>query len=247
MIRVISLMLLISFCFPVIAVDEVANNKQESDYVIELKINKIKLEEQNKLLKSSLNDLRASYYWSLSFAATFLLLFLGVNVYFFRNRYKDDKEYLLQKIDAESKKIIESSCDLIESKVDGLKSEVSRHISENLKKSVSGMESKVSSLSNDIQNSRVDIIKLNIENTKRTGVKANVLRKYFELFRESRKLKGPHWDWQVSEGLEEMYKLLCDGAEFDPSESSEVSGFLNGLPEKFSDGVHKVRTKLRGK
>jgi len=247
MVKVLSLILLVLISFPSTADEKRVEHAVTTTNLSEIEVSNIRLEEQNKLLKSTLSEMRSSYYWSLSFASTFLLLFLGVNVYFFRNRYNDDKDYLLKHINEETSKLSRNTSELIETKFSELKEKIDHHVEEKLKTISSSLDGKISSLKNDIQISRVEIIELSIENTKRTGVEGNVLSEYFKLAQESRKLSGPHWDWQVSESLEEIYKLLCDGAEFDSTELPDVSKFLNTLPDQFSDGVHKVRNKLRDK
>jgi len=68
-------------------IDEKVSENISSD----LKIKIIKLEEQNKILKSSSSDLRNSYYWALGFSATFLLVFLGINLYSANRRFDDEK------------------------------------------------------------------------------------------------------------------------------------------------------------
>lgn len=68
-------------------IDEKVSDNITSD----LKIKIIKLEEQNKILKSSSSDLRNSYYWALGFSATFLLVFLGINLYSTNRRFDDEK------------------------------------------------------------------------------------------------------------------------------------------------------------
>lgn len=68
-------------------IDEKVSDNITSD----LKIKIIKLEEQNKILKSSSSDLRNSYYWALGFSATFLLVFLGINLYSANRRFDDEK------------------------------------------------------------------------------------------------------------------------------------------------------------
>ena len=92
---ILTIMILQFSSFQVIAQTDV---KKDNITVI-LKENIIRLEEQNKILLSTNSDIRSSYYWALSFCATFLILFLGVNIYFFRNRFNEDKEFLLNKID----------------------------------------------------------------------------------------------------------------------------------------------------
>lgn len=67
------------------------DEKVSDNITNDLKIKIIKLEEQNKILKSSSSDLRNSYYWALGFSATFLLVFLGINLYSANRRFDDEK------------------------------------------------------------------------------------------------------------------------------------------------------------
>ena len=50
----------------------------------------LRLKEQNSILIETGKELRATYYWALGFMAVFLITFLGVNIYFTRDKYKEE-------------------------------------------------------------------------------------------------------------------------------------------------------------
>jgi len=52
------------------------------------------LKQQNEIIKQTSSEIRNSYYWALGFTGTFLVLFLGINTFLFRNKVKEDKEFL---------------------------------------------------------------------------------------------------------------------------------------------------------
>jgi hypothetical protein len=208
-----------------------------------LKENIIRLEEQNKILLSTNSDIRSSYYWALSFCATFLILFLGVNIYFFRNRFNEDKEFLLNKIDdkftgAESNnlELIKAEMTKFDKKLDTSFKKTASELSKNYKSSVASNLNKIQWLS-------VQVKELELKNTKLGGYKPNILTGYFHLAEETHKL-GSGYDWQLSECLVEARKLLDEGVEIDSTEYPEVTTFLNSLPRQFHDVVETIRKYL---
>lgn len=213
--------------------------------ISQLKEKNIRLEEQNKILISSASDLRASYYWSLSFAATFLLLFLGVNIYFFRNRYNEDKEYLLKHIDAKLLEGKNNAQKETSKKLLELEGKFEKIIADKVRSSISGINSKIDVIHSNIKYNKIKILEVEIEQTKKTGVEVTLLSQYFQLAQEVKTLNSNGWDWKLSDCLVEITKLLEKGVEIETGDLPELSDFLNNLPNQFSDAVHKIRTIIR--
>lgn len=59
------------------------------------------LKTQNQMLDKYVDRLTAGYYWSLSFAGGFLLLFLGFNIYNVKGQIKDEKNNIRLQLEAE--------------------------------------------------------------------------------------------------------------------------------------------------
>jgi len=219
--------------------------QNESEVIVLLKEKNLRLEEQNKFLITYTTELRNSYYWALGFAGTFLVLFLGVNIYFLRNKSEEDKERLTAHFDL----IINEKTSLILQRVDKKIDDSQRLLHEISDKSVKEttfpINNSISSLTEKIQENKIEILELKLKNHESSGVKGNILSAHFRLAQEVRKLTTSYWDWKVSDSLEEGYKLLEQGVEFDSGELPEITAFLNNLPKQFSDLAHKIRKKLR--
>ncbi|WP_166370887.1 hypothetical protein [Psychromonas sp. SA13A] len=204
----------------------------------------IRLMEQNRILQSTASDLRSTYHWALGFSATFLLLFLGVNIYFFRNRYNEEKEYLLMHID-DSIEIKKTEIDTsLANKLSEVESKLENKVSSQIEFSLAKVLQKIKLNANDIQLCKVEALKLKLINTNNSGVKENILSENFRLAVEIRMLSGKSWDWDVSNVLENINALLLEGTKFDPMEMPEVSTFLNNLPAQFTDQVTKIRFSI---
>ncbi|QYX66813.1 hypothetical protein K2227_11120 [Shewanella putrefaciens] len=59
------------------------------------------LNAQNQMIDKYIDRLTAGYYWSLSFAGGFLLLFLGFNIYNVKGQIKDEKNNIKFQLEAE--------------------------------------------------------------------------------------------------------------------------------------------------
>lgn len=61
------------------------------------------LEAQNEILRGSAHDIQLMYLSALGFSATFLITFLGVNVYFSRTKFEEERKSLESLYEAKSK------------------------------------------------------------------------------------------------------------------------------------------------
>ncbi|RLC96171.1 MAG: hypothetical protein DRI46_14065 [Chloroflexi bacterium] len=225
-------------------VQSIENNNLDATLSV-LKEKNIRLEEQNKILIHTSTELRNSYYWALGFSATFLLLFLGVNIYFFRNRYNEDKEYLLKHVDSKLHEGANEMRNYVSKQLHNLESRLEKVSVKAVKQSINDINAKINNLHSIIGMNKIDIIELEIEQTKLSGVQANVLRSYVDIIQELRKLDNCGWDWKISDYLSEVCELLKEGVKFNSSELPEVSSLLNGLPNQFDDIVYKIRNHMR--
>ncbi|MCJ8283404.1 MAG: hypothetical protein MJK14_27365 [Rivularia sp. ALOHA_DT_140] len=83
----------------------------------ELKVMNIQLIEQNKILKKSIDTTQSIYFSALGFAATFLIAFLGVNVYFSKSRADEQRRLHESRIDTKFSKLEATNKENIELKV----------------------------------------------------------------------------------------------------------------------------------
>jgi len=225
-----TLILVFIICFSVNAQNSYDSLKIISKTEIEM------LKQRNQDLLDFQEKLSATIYWSLGFSATFLILFLGINIYFLRNRYNEDKERFLKHIEDTlsvkagelDKKIVEIVGKTIDSKLSSVKNSI-----ESLKEQLSMIEIKT----ND---NKIEILEINKSH------KDTILYYYFEQAKTC-KSTGDFFSygWKISNCMDAMKKLLDDGAKFDAAEVTEVTKFLDSLPSQFSDTVFSFREKLR--
>tara|TARA_R110001606_G_scaffold382655_1_gene544550 strand:- start:131 stop:775 length:645 start_codon:yes stop_codon:yes gene_type:complete len=184
----------------------------------------IRLEEQNKILSESVSEFRVYLFSSLGFSATFLIVFLGVNIYFLRNRYTEDKVMLLQTIENKINQFEGKSLDRYEVAKKQQKEEISREIDQKSKKL-------------EIENiyRRIDITCLQLKLEENLSI---CLSKYFKLAEDYNLL---NWEMQLSDSLHQIIKLLNQGGEYDSSEYPEVYTFLDKLPVNFSTQAKKIK------
>ena len=210
----------------------------EEAFIVELKEANLRLEEQNKILKTSSVELRDSYYAALSFAATFLILFLGVNVYFFRNRYNEDKKYLQQHVDV----TIDTKMTLINDSFIDLESQmeasIKGHITKGVAEQVSPIKQQVRSLQSNVKYQSVDLKRIQIEFEK---TPSNKIRLLVALAKDYHSL---NWDYQLSDTLVKIRVLLVEGAIFDPSELPDLERFLDLLPKEYNTTLSQIRSYL---
>lgn len=242
-IKTLLFMFILSFqLFPLQASAEEV--KKAEIIVTELKEYTIRLEEQNKILLSANIDIRNSYYWALGFCATFLILFLGVNIYFFRNRFDEDKEFLINKINVKAKQIEIDNKNLIDNEIIKLDNKLEASFKQKASELTKTYKSTVSLNRNEIQRLRVDITELELENTKAGGCNPNILTKYLKLAEETQKLEDKHYYWKISRCLLEIKKLLDEGVKIDSMDYTETITFLSSLPNEFDDVVKEIRKHL---
>jgi len=215
---------------------------KKSDFesvIVELKETNIRLEEQNKMLKSSSAELRNSYYSSLAFAATFLIVFLGINIYFFRNRFNEDKNYLLQHIDTEISSKLALTDEFFKKQEQQMGKSIEEQVSKDIANHINSLNGKIRSLQNETKYMSVDIIKLKIKNEKTPSNKLTLLLSL------SKNYHSLNWELQLSDTLVEIRDLLEEGAYFDSSELPELERFFVSLPKEFETTLIQIRSRLK--
>lgn len=218
---------------------ELSEQNSNQAIILELREANLRLDEQNKMLKSSSSELKNSYYAALSFSATFLVLFLGVNVYFFRSRYGEDKKYLQQHIDVN----VDSKMSLVNDSFKSLESQlevtIKEHIAKALTEHVSPLRSQINLLKSFNKHQSVDIklLKIKLEETPSNKISL--------LLSVAQDYKSLNWDYQLSDTLVKINELLKEGATFDSSELPELEGFLNSLSNEYLTSILKIRDNLK--
>ncbi|WP_412495486.1 hypothetical protein BCV29_16900 [Vibrio cyclitrophicus] len=92
---------------------------------VELLQDKIRLlEAQNEILLSSTSDIQFMYLAALAFAATFLLAFLGVNVYFNKSKYEEERKLLESLYESNVKDLANLNESEIQNKLTNIKNDL---------------------------------------------------------------------------------------------------------------------------
>ncbi len=218
---------------------ELSDQSNNEAIILDLREANLRLEEQNKMLKSSSSELKTSYYAALSFSATFLVLFLGINVYFFRSRYSEDKNYLQQHIDVNVDSKMNLVNDSFKTLEGQLESAIKEHTAVAVAQHTAPLKSQISSLQSSNRYHSVDIklLKIKLEETP-----SNKIRLLLSLAKDYKLL---NWDYQLSETLVDIRELLKEGATFDSSDLPELEGFLNSLSNKYTTTISQIRTQLK--
>ncbi|MGD6734890.1 hypothetical protein ACP5PY_00340 [Photobacterium leiognathi subsp. mandapamensis] len=239
------LVLVIYLCLQVVSFQAIAQTESESTQAIsDLRVQIIRLEEQNKILITSNNDIRSSYYWALGFSATFLILFLGVNIYFFRNRFDEDKEFLLNSIKDKFNLIEKNNQQVIASEMAVFDAKLEMTFKTKSEQLTKYYDSSVSSNSTAIQRLLIEVTELKLKNVISDGCKPNILTGYLALAKETLKL-GSSYDWKTSECLSKAKELMDEGVKIEPMELPELITFINSLPEQFSGVSEEIRKYCR--
>ena len=105
-------------------------NTNQQEQIKELSEQNIRLQEQSKMLKSSIDNYNNIIFSSLGFAGTFLIAFLGVNIYFMKNRADEDKKNIEQMIKEKNKESL---------------MKLSKFITKEINKNIGNLENKISS------------------------------------------------------------------------------------------------------
>lgn len=206
----------------------------QSDFQSNTKIES--LQERNKELIGFQDKIIDTIHWSLGFAATFLILFLGINIYFQRNRYNEDKERFLKHIE-----------DTIKVKSLELEKNIDPLIKSVVEKQVASIKSTLKSFDEKFNDSQIEINDLKLEVLKIQNAPKDTILSYY--FYQAKDIKRANnywkWGWKLAQCFEEMEKLLDNGAKFDSMEYPDVTKFIDSLPNEYSDVVHKFREKFR--
>ncbi|EMF9086164.1 hypothetical protein V4U76_004564, partial [Vibrio vulnificus] len=217
---------------------ELSKQSSNEAIILELREANLRLEEQNKMLRSSSSELTNSYYAALSFSATFLVLFLGINVYFFRSRYSEDKNYLQQHIDVNVDSKMSLVNDAFKSLESQLEATIKEHTAKALTEHISPLRSQISSLqsSNKYHSVGIKLLQIKLEETPSNKIRL--------LLSVAKDYKSLNWDYQLSDTLVEIKELLKEGATFDSSELPELEGFLNSLSNEYTTTILQIRAHL---
>jgi hypothetical protein len=186
----------------------------------ELKVQNIQLIEQNKILQSSIDKTQNIYFSALGFAATFLIAFLGVNVYFSKSRADEERKLLESHLDKTFSELNLVNKENIERKVNDLVDSSSKKIAQGFKHNITTLDNSIGGINYDIAQMKFDL----------APNRDDKVRKAIELMicAENR---GAGFDWKVADMLTIIRELLVSGSCFDSTELSDVFRVLKSIKE----------------
>ena len=210
------------------------NNSLPNVNLEELKVQNIQLIEQNKMLQTSLDKTQNVYFSALGFAATFLIAFLGINVYFSKSRADEDREVLESFIDKRFaelelavKEKIQNETQHIEQKVNDLVDVNTKKVAKELKFRITASDSSILGL-----NLKVACIEFDL-----ADCAGNKMSRAINVIEHSEVLER---DWKTADMLTEVRKFLNSGTSFHSTELPEVFRILKSIRESNKQLALKV-------
>lgn len=245
--------------------EENLKKSQETQLIEKLKI--ARLEEQNKILLNTTNDLRNSYYWALGYSATFLLIFLGLNIYSSNRRFDDEKinlekimenkvEEELLNLNKENEKSKSLILNELRSTLEQRKVETEEKLSEltNLiKEQKLGSERRIKEislshkkevLSAEIERKELEFKIFILKDIKSTTVR--IAAEICSLSQDLNKLQnGNYQNWRIGKYLSEIEKLINQTVKNDRHTVQEVVNIMPKLDSEFEVYKSRILEKLK--
>lgn len=213
-------------------------NTNQQEQIKELSEQNIRLQEQSKMLKSSIDNYNNIIFSSLGFAGTFLIAFLGVNIYFMKNRADEDKKNIEQIIKEKNKESL---------------MKLSKFITKEINKNIGNLENKISSQTASISSqvkTEFDSIdrkikhihyNLAVNEYEKEQCSDSKLTSTINIIKHS-EVAG--FTWKTSKTLTEMQSLLKSGGKYDPSELPDVFNVLRKISEPNKKLALEVETLI---
>ena len=202
---------------PIVVIDDLIKTIEQ------LKIQNMLLEERNKALNSNIYDVKHIFFGALSFAAMFLIFFLGSNSLVTWYRNKKNLELLKDKLDLD---------------VCRTKKELTQTIKEPL-------ENKIIQASKTFQQallqSKMDIVDLKILIFEKNNEKCIWPSLYLKNIENIIELDLPNWEWKITKYLKKIRKSLENGCPFDETELPEVFDILEKVPSNCKEVANEIK------
>lgn len=196
------------------------------------------LEAQNEIFRESAQDIQLMYLAALAFSGTFLITFLGVNVYFSSTKFEEERKSLesLYKMKSEAQlfKLEEALNHHVE--------EIKKTIPEIVKKQIDPLSHSIDKQSKKMlsEQLRVDL-ELKLIEIELTTTESTLVRYYIEASVLANKLEE---DWRIGEYLLKVEKLLTGGARVTEIAISDMVIKLRGLPAHHEILVNRIESQI---
>ncbi|PCJ53779.1 MAG: hypothetical protein COA79_22465 [Planctomycetota bacterium] len=198
----------------------------------------IKLTEQNILLKKSIDDNKSILLWALGFAGTFLVAFLGVNIYFIKSEKTTNLNNITKYIEESKIKIEENKLSVFNL----LKEENNKTIENKIKSFEARFNQTASSISTKIDKIELTILKNNVH-----GEDRNHPITIYDLIYLGKKIieiDDVMFDYETGRCLEQITAFVNKKPKLFPEETAKMVKYLNGLPSSFSVTTNSIIQKL---
>ncbi|MBA5764678.1 hypothetical protein H2O73_20150 [Vibrio sp. 404] len=206
---------------------------------VELLQEKIRvLEIQNEILSSTSSDIQMMYFAALAFAATFLIAFLGVNIYFTRSKFEEERKLLENLFEAKGKELSVFTQAEIEEHLVNIKSELRQDFEQSIKSLEAGISRQKERLTEEVLEREYQHLKLEIACT---DVEATKARLHIALCVAANKLDR---DTQIANNLIQLNELLSKGAQINSLSVSRAIKDLRTLPGHHAKLVEQVENKI---
>ncbi|UPR30023.1 hypothetical protein IS519_01710 [Vibrio crassostreae] len=206
---------------------------------IELLQDKIRLlEVQNEILASSTSDIQFMYLAALAFAATFLIAFLGVNVYFTKSKYEEERRSLESLFKSNVKELSNLNKTEIQQKLEEIQTDLNESLVSSNERTNSRIDLLKRSLGHEKLNREFDLCKVEI---KCTDIKATKARLYIRAALLANELGR---DSTVADQLISLNELMNEGAKIGSLSVSDAIKNLRSLPNHHEQLVEKLERKI---
>lgn len=215
-----------------------SSSKHRNAEIEVLKDNLRVLEAQNEILLSSSKDIQLMYLSALGFSATFLITFLGVNVYFSRTKFEEERKLLENLYEVKSKEQLMKLEETLHSSITEVKEIIPTTISQRIKPLTGSMERYSRKLEKEKLRVDLELIMLKIGST---TTESTLVRLYIEAASLANQRDQ---DWRVANFLLEADQLLSKGAKIGSLSVSDTIVMLRTFPKHHEKLVSSIETKL---
>ncbi|WP_422767521.1 hypothetical protein ACOX9X_07100 [Photobacterium leiognathi subsp. mandapamensis] len=196
------------------------------------------LEAQNEILKSSSKDIQLMYLAALGFSATFLITFLGVNVYFSRTKFEEERKSLENLYEVKSKEQLMKLEETLHSSINEVKESIPTTVSQKIKPLTGSLERYSKKLEKEKLRVDLELIILTIGST---TTESTLVRLYIEAASLANQREQ---DWRVGDFLLEADQLLSKGAKIGSLSVADTMVTLRTFPKHHEKLVSSIETKL---
>ncbi|BCS95459.1 hypothetical protein DSLASN_10910 [Desulfoluna limicola] len=210
-------------------------------------------------LEKTNSKLLTILYWSLGFVGSIIVLFLGSNIYFTKDRYDSDKQSLNENLEnkiilmnsdinakfialqAEFKELVNEHIENINESLEPRLSELKTSIQDESADDIRNLEIITVRLSQDIIRLKYNLIDLEISTLDEEKNKNQILEKRIKILECAKEL---NYEWLMTSTLQKIIELLKAKADFYSLDLPGIHSLLDSLPVCCETQVKSIKKIL---